>query len=61
MQGLTFITDGMNIVILDIHPVFTSVIILVGWKVKTIVAGLVSGWVGGDELAGEAWRAYSIP
>jgi hypothetical protein len=51
----------MEIVILDIHPVFTSIIILAGWKAKTTVTGLVSGWVGGDELTGEAWRAYSIP
>ncbi|KAF8224168.1 Arv1-domain-containing protein [Tricholoma matsutake] len=48
-------------VILDIHPLFTSLIILAGWKAKTIVAELVSRWVGGDELTGEAWRAYSIP
>lgn len=36
-------------------------IILVGWKAKTVVAGLMSGWVGGNELTGQAWRAYSIP
>jgi hypothetical protein len=48
-------------VILDWHPVFTTVIILAGWAVKTLVASLVSGWVGGDEVTGEAWLAYSIP
>ncbi|RDB25959.1 Protein arv1 [Hypsizygus marmoreus] len=48
-------------VILDIHPLFTSIIILAGWAAKTSVASLVSGWVGGDEMAREAWRAYSIP
>lgn len=48
-------------VILDIHPIFTSLIILSGWKLKTAVAGIISTWVGGNELATEAWRAYSIP
>ncbi|KAF9460332.1 Arv1-like family-domain-containing protein [Collybia nuda] len=48
-------------VILDTHPIFTSIIILVGWKLKTVVSGLVSSWVGGDDMAREAWRAYSIP
>ena len=41
-------------------------IILVGWAVKTVLANLVSDWVGagigGDEqTAGEMWLAYSIP
>lgn len=48
-------------VILDCHPIFTTVIILAGWVVKTAVASLISGWVGRDERAGEAWLAYSIP
>jgi hypothetical protein len=54
-------TEVIQIVILDIHPIFTSIIILSGWKAKTVAAGLVSSWVGGDELTGEAWRTYSIP
>jgi len=48
-------------VILDCHPIFTTLIILVGWVVKTAVANLVSGWVGGNKKSGEAWLAYSIP
>jgi len=48
-------------VVLDCHPIFTTVIILVGWILKTAVARVVSGWVGGDEKMGEAWLAYSIP
>ncbi|KDR80982.1 hypothetical protein GALMADRAFT_241578 [Galerina marginata CBS 339.88] len=48
-------------VILDIHPLFTTVVILAGWAAKTTVATLVSKWVGQDELAREAWLAYSIP
>lgn len=53
-------------VVLDCHPVFTTAIILVGWAIKTAVAGLVSGWVGlvthGDyDTPGEIWLAYSIP
>lgn len=51
----------LNSVILDCHPFFTTIIILGGWAVKTAVANLVSGWVGGDEKAGETWLAYSIP
>jgi len=48
-------------VILDIHPLFTTTIILSGWAAKTAVATLLSSWVGGDESTGEAWLAYSIP
>ena len=51
----------MYAVILDCHPIFTTIIILVGWVVKTAVASLVNGWVGRDEKTGEAWLAYSIP
>lgn len=49
------------LVILDIYPLFTTFIILVGWLAKTVVATLLSSWVGGDESTGEAWLAYSIP
>ncbi|PPQ94685.1 hypothetical protein CVT25_009540 [Psilocybe cyanescens] len=48
-------------VILDIHPFFTTVVILAGWTAKTVVATLVSRWVGGDEMSTQAWLAYSIP
>ena len=54
-------------VVLDCHPIFTTIIILAGWLVKTIVASLVSEWVGtglglgADKAAGEMWLAYSIP
>jgi len=48
-------------VILDCHPILTTMIILVGWAVKTAVATLVSEWVGGNEKNWEAWFAYSIP
>ncbi|EIW57494.1 Arv1-domain-containing protein [Trametes versicolor FP-101664 SS1] len=53
-------------VVLDCHPVFTTIIIIAGWLVKTAVAGLVSGWVGTGldadaKAAGEMWLAYSIP
>lgn len=51
----------LSIVILDCHPIFTTVIILAGWIAKTAVASIVSGWVGRDEKAGEVWLAYSIP
>ncbi|KAF4610909.1 hypothetical protein D9613_007237 [Agrocybe pediades] len=48
-------------VILDIHPAFTTFIILAGWAAKTAVATLVSRWVGGNDMARDAWLAYSIP
>ncbi|KAJ7470794.1 Arv1-like family-domain-containing protein [Mycena latifolia] len=48
-------------VVLDSHPLFTTIIIVGGWVVKTAVSHLVSRWVGGDEQMGEAWLAYSIP
>ncbi|KAF8194675.1 Arv1-like family-domain-containing protein [Pholiota molesta] len=48
-------------VILDIHPIFTTIIILAGWVAKTAVTALLSGWVGGNEGDREAWLAYSIP
>ncbi|CAL1716136.1 unnamed protein product [Somion occarium] len=51
-------------VVLDCHPAFTTMVVLVGWAVKTTVAKLVSEWVmaGIDErMAGEIWLAYSIP
>ncbi|KAJ6553574.1 Arv1-like family-domain-containing protein [Mycena vulgaris] len=48
-------------VVLDFHPLFTTIIIVGGWVAKTAVSHLVSHWVGGDEQMGEAWLAYSIP
>jgi len=48
-------------VILDIHPLFTTIIILAGWIAKTAVATLVCVWVSGnDSRTGEAWLAYSL-
>ena len=60
----------MSVVVLDCHPVFTTMIILTGWAVKTALAHLVSGWVGAgmslggdgaEMVAEEMWLAYSIP
>ncbi|KAH7911707.1 Arv1-like family-domain-containing protein [Hygrophoropsis aurantiaca] len=48
-------------VVLDCHPLFTTVVILAGWAVKTAVAMLMEGWIGGDERTREVWLAYSIP
>ncbi|KAI0784548.1 Arv1-domain-containing protein [Abortiporus biennis] len=54
-------------VVLDCAPVYTTMVILVGWGVKTIVANLVSQWVGvhtglaDEQTTGEMWLAYSIP
>ncbi|KAG5726380.1 Protein arv1 [Termitomyces sp. T112] len=49
-------------VVLDIEPMFTFIVILVGWRVKTSVTNILSTWVGGNsESAGKSWRMYSIP
>ena len=59
------VADASNSVVLDCHPVLTTSIILFGWAVKTLVAGMISQWVGvgfgAHETAGEVWLAYSIP
>ncbi|KAM6504079.1 Arv1-like family domain containing protein [Amanita muscaria] len=47
--------------ILDTHPLVTTLIIVIGWAFKTLVATMVSHWVGGSERSGDAWLAYSIP
>lgn len=63
VQSSPFISSRLtyNAVILDCHPIFTTIIILVGWAVKAAVAMLVSRWLGADQKSGEAWIAYSIP
>jgi len=45
-------------VVLDCHPVFTTIVILSGWMVKTAASGLVGTWVGGEE---RGWFEYFIP
>lgn len=55
----------LAVVLDDCHPLLITTIILTGWGVKTAVASLVSGWVGGgldaDIRTGEIWLSYSIP
>jgi hypothetical protein len=60
LEFCTSLNDSLAVV-LDCHPVFTTIVILVGWLAKTVVAGLLKNWVGGDEHNGEKWMAYSIP
>lgn len=48
-------------VILDIHPAFSTLIILSGWASKTAATQFVKDWVGGDTQMSQAWLAYSIP
>ncbi|KAK7461883.1 sterol homeostasis protein, variant 2 [Stygiomarasmius scandens] len=48
-------------VILDMHPAFTTIIILFGWIAKTAMAEFIGRWIASDEKTGEAWLAYSIP
>ncbi|KAJ8072063.1 sterol homeostasis protein [Marasmius tenuissimus] len=47
-------------VILDSHPLFVTMTILVGWATKTAIAGFIGNWIGGNRIA-EIWMAYSIP
>lgn len=61
-----YMLKDLRTVVLDCHPVFTTMVILSGWAVKTALANLVSGWVGAgiagnERVAGEMWLAYSIP
>jgi hypothetical protein len=60
-----FITNSeiLKIVVLDCHPVFTSLIILSGWVVKTVIVGFVRELVGPGpgKAVEETWLAYSIP
>ncbi|KAI0279703.1 Arv1-like family-domain-containing protein [Russula aff. rugulosa BPL654] len=50
-------------VVLDCHPVFTSLIVLSGCVVKTVIVGLVRELVGPGpgKAVEETWLAYSIP
>jgi len=48
-------------VVLDIHPVFTTIIVLSGWAVKTVVANFVHPWVGQSDNIGDVFLEYSIP
>ncbi|KAI0703771.1 Arv1-domain-containing protein [Cytidiella melzeri] len=53
-------------VVLDCHPLFTTMVVLAGWAVKTALANLVFTWVGAgmagnERVASEMWLAYSIP
>lgn len=48
-------------VILDIHPFFSTLIILSGWASKKAMALFVGEWVGGDTQLSQVWLAHSIP
>jgi hypothetical protein len=56
-------SEILKIVVLDCHPVFTSLIILTGCVVKTVIVGLVRELVGPrpGPAVEETWLAYSIP
>ncbi|TEB27087.1 Arv1-domain-containing protein [Coprinellus micaceus] len=52
---------GLRVILDDVQPFFTTLIIVFGWAAKTFVAQVVSGWIGVDEALKQAWLAYSIP
>jgi len=56
-------SEILKIVVLDCRPVFTSLIILSGYVVKTVIVGLVRELVGPrpGKAIEETWLAYSIP
>lgn len=53
---------GLRVILDDIQPLFTTLIIIFGWAAKTAVAQIfsTSGWLR-DETFKAAWLAYSIP
>ena len=64
-EGRVFFANSeiLKIVVLDCHPVFTSLIIMSGWVVKTVIVGFVRELVGPGpgKAVEETWLAYSIP
>lgn len=48
-------------VVLDCHPIFTTLVVLVGWLLKTAVAGLLKDWVVAHGHNVDILLAYSIP
>jgi len=46
-------------VVLDSPPAITTLVVIVGWAIKSAVAWLISEWV--DQDATQRWIAYSIP
>ncbi|EAU85250.2 hypothetical protein CC1G_10036 [Coprinopsis cinerea okayama7 len=51
---------GLRVVLDDVPSLFTTLIILVGWVVKTVVSNAVGRRIG-DATLRRAWRTYSIP
>lgn len=60
-SGHITITSLACAVALDIHPVFTTMVILTGWAVKTLAAHSMRLWVGENEHVAEVFLQYSIP
>src|SRR6267154_3350945 len=62
-EGRGFLANSeiLKIVVLDCHPVFTSLIILSGCVVKTVIVSLVRELVGPGpgKAVEETWLAYS--
>lgn len=58
---LNYISISLLTVILDIHPFFSTLIILSGWASKKAMALFVGEWVGGDIQLSQVWLAHSIP
>jgi len=51
---------GLRVVLDDIGPFFTTVIIIGAWAVKNLVSNVVGHSIG-DVNIQRAWRSYSIP
>jgi hypothetical protein len=48
-------------VVLDCHPIFTTLVIFSGWVIKTSVVSLVREFIGPGNGVEETWLVYSIP
>ena len=48
-------------VVLDCHPFFTTLVIFLGWAIKTSVVSLVRDFIGPGIGVEETWLVYSIP
>ena len=52
---------AISTVVLDVKPVFTTLIVLIGWAMKTFVAHTLHPWLNKGGSNGEVFLAYSIP
>ena len=47
---LTLVMAHRRTVIMDSHPFFVTLIVIVGWLAKNAVSAMIGNWVGGDSI-----------